>query len=372
MQYLLWTFFFYAFSMTFPTYLNDESYSAYLSSNQGTRKRSQFSELSTGPITNFSKYPFVALIIGGGVNNTILQVCSGSILNTRSSNIANHNTSFILTTSYCILNRQDPGDTSKEILYTILIENPNGNISLASRNFTIFPPLLRVLHPLAGTIQNFTVNITIPPGPTSQMLPISVNVHDIGIIQLESLIDLPSVIPIPISSQSSFQVGEPITLLGYGAPDFLHLHMTTRTVIVNSRNVSNNQPPDDLIFFHDSLADSPSTTATSPLQSCEIGDEGGPILNSNGMLVALGQATWRVSPNNNTILTYASLGPIVAYYQNYIAGVLSSLLPNANSTLAPGNPTQLSPPSAKIQSSSAAIFLNPILFFWLFLNLFAM
>lgn len=58
---------------------------------------------SIGPLASSAENPFTALIVAGGVNNSIYHVCSGSILNTPTSNLTkefNLQTSFILTTTY--------------------------------------------------------------------------------------------------------------------------------------------------------------------------------------------------------------------------------------------------------------------------------
>jgi hypothetical protein len=61
---------------------------------------------------------------------------------------------------------------------------------------------------------------------------------------------------------------------GYGAPDFLNLHATSRTHVINSVNLANLQAPTDLFFFHDAIADSMQTTPTTPMEAIESGDEG--------------------------------------------------------------------------------------------------
>jgi len=317
---------------------------------------------SMGPATNFTLHPFVALIVSGGVNNTIQNACTGSILNTKSSNMDNHNTSFILTTTYCILNRQDPGNTSLDLLYKVLIEDPiNGNVTIAGTKFSLFNPELRILHPSAGTINNYTVDVTYPPGPTKKSVNISVNVFDVGIIKLDRLIDIPGVSSVKIESPSVIQPGTPVTILGYGAPDFLHLHNTTRTETIGAINVQTGKPPEDLLFIHDNIADLASTTPDTPQQAVEVADEGGPILNQAGNQIAIGQATWRVKPDNNTILTFASLGPIVSYHQKYISETLAAFIPDN----IPGGPNPGGKPptnGTNVQSYGTKNYVN-LLFF---------
>lgn len=291
-------------------------------------KRSLLEGNSIGPAINFTSRPFVALIVSGGINNTILNACTGTILNTKSKNFDNHNTSWILTSTFCILNRQDPGNTSKDILYKVLIEDPSGSVQLAGKKFTLFDPILRVLNPQAGTIKNYTAEVSFPPGPKTQFINVSINVFDVGLIRLDRLIDIPGVVGVDfeLSPIEKLAPGSKVSLLGYGAPNFLSLHETSRLETIRARN-STGQQPDDLLFFHDSISLLPSTTASTNQEGVEVADEGGPILNSDGRQIAIGQATWRVKPDNNTILTFAAFGPSIAFHQQYISDVLSVFVP---------------------------------------------
>lgn len=56
----------------------------------------------------------------------------------------------------------------------------------------------RVLNPQAGTIKNYSVEVSFPPGPTTQFVNVSINVFDVGLIRLDRLIDIPGVQAVPL------------------------------------------------------------------------------------------------------------------------------------------------------------------------------
>lgn len=324
-------------------------------------KRSSLEGNSIGPAINFTSRPFVALIVSGGVNNTILNACSASILNTRANNFDGHNTSWILTSTFCILNREDPGNTSQDLIYKVLIEDPVGTVQLAGKQYTLFDPILRVLNPQAGTIKNYTAEVTFPPGPRTQLINISINVFDVGLIRLDRLIDIPGVVAVPLelSPIENLAPGTRVSLIGYGAPDFLHLHETARLQSIRAFN-STGQQPDDLLFFHDSISLEASTTPTTNQEGVEVADEGGPVLNSAGRQIAIGQATWRVRPDNNTILTFAAFGPSIAYHQSYINDILSVFVPAGTPSTGINHSGNFD--NSTIQSYGTKVYVNTMLF----------
>jgi len=298
------------------------------------------SRRSIGPLVSFADSPFIALIVAGGINNTVLHVCSGAILNTPTSHYTsqfNLQMSFILTSTYCILDRSDPGASDKNLVYKVLINDEAGNVRINGTNFTVFSVLKRITNPDINTVKSYSVNVTIPPA-FNEILNISVNVNDIGVIQLDRFIDISGVKPTTLSTEVP-KVGANVHCLGYGSPDFFQLHSTDKTRIILSIDQSNNAPSTDTLFFHDGTSELSTTIPSTPLQAIETGDEGCPLVDDTNLQVGIGQATWRVQQNNSTIITFASVGSQVHAYKDYIESVLAQF----NSSLAPvstsGSPT---------------------------------
>jgi len=149
-----------------------------------------------------------------------------------------------------------------------------------------------------------------------------------------------------------------VKIVGFGAPDFLHLHQSDRMVSIRAVN-SSGQLPDDIVFFHDNVSMLASTTASTPQQGVEVADEGCPVLNSAGHQIAIGQATWRIKVDNTTILTFASLGPTIAYHQKYISDTLAVFAAGGSGNLPqPPNSTD----NTTVQNIGSNLFVNTIMF----------
>jgi len=330
---------------------------------------------SIGPVKAFSDVPFVALIVAGGVNNTVMHVCSGSILNTPQSDYTSQfslKASYILTSAYCILDRIDPGDASKLLVYKVLIENPVGAVNIKGVNFTVFSVLERIRNPGITVVKSFRVNVTFPPS-FDEMLNISVNINDVGIMILDRFIDIPSVVSVSLGTQVP-QVGSNIHCLGYGFPNLFQLHTTDKTGIIPSVDLTNGASSTDTLFFHDSTSQLASTLPSDPLQAIETGDEGCPLVDDTNLQVGIGQATWRVQQNNSTGVTLASLGPQVHAYKNYIENVLASFTPSIApfSSASPTDTTMdnissVSPTGTVVQSSAISTLPMMTLVFLVFI-----
>jgi hypothetical protein len=113
-------------------------------------------------------------------------------------------------------------------------------------------------------------------------------VFDVGILQLSTLIDDPGVTSVTLDTPAPLPPGTPVKIVGmscysefsssshvvgFGAPDFLHLHQSDRMFSIQATNASG-LPPDDLLFFHDNISLLASTTAATPQEGVEVADEG--------------------------------------------------------------------------------------------------
>lgn len=270
------------------------------------------SKRSLAPRVPFSQYPFAALIIATGSDNSIEYVCSGSILDKASPS------SHILTTAFCIQDRQD--QSGKPVKYQVLIEDPNGNVSLSSSTFSQWDVDKTFLHPNASKITEFLFTSKFPNG-TDVSFNVAVAPYDIGILRLKkSLSTIKGVTPV-VLSKTIPKVNDPITFLGYGGPQFFTLGATSGTVVIPSFEVQGtNQVANGKLVI---ISDIRNTVLPNETQAVEPGDEGSPMLNSGKEQVGIVVGSWQVNPNTTDVITFATLGPATAPSVDFINSVVN-------------------------------------------------
>jgi len=281
---------------------------------------------SLAPRVPFTQYPFSALILATGSDNSIEYVCSGSILDKASP--ASH----ILTTAFCIQERDD--QTGRPVKYQVLIEDPNGNVSLSSSTFSQWEVDKTFLHPNATRIAEFLFTSKFPNG-TDVSFNVAVAPYDLGILRLKkSLSTLQRVTPV-VLSKTIPKVNDPISFLGYGGPQFFTLGATIGTVVLPSFEVSGTSQIANgkLVIIHDIR----NTVLPNETQAVEPGDEGSPMLNSAKEQVGIVVGSWQVNPNTTEVVTFATLGPATAPSIDFINSVIheQKVRPSSGSKLLP-------------------------------------
>eukprot|EP01127_Copromyxa_protea_P003144 TRINITY_DN13009_c0_g1_i1.p1 TRINITY_DN13009_c0_g1~~TRINITY_DN13009_c0_g1_i1.p1 ORF type:complete len:328 (-),score=43.33 TRINITY_DN13009_c0_g1_i1:32-943(-) len=269
------------------------------------------------PLVSWADYPFVVLILGVSKTNTIEHVCTGSILNTEGK--ASH----ILTTAYCIQNKTDPQDPASLLKLIVLVPNAKGTVPLEGNNFTEFAPFEAIIHPGAGTTGNFSFLSAWPNG-TAVPINAVIDVNDVGILRLTSLINVTGARPVSLGAFVP-QNGTRVDFLGFGGPAYYSLRKSDSMAVIPSIKIVNgvDMTNSDLLFYKDVI------NSGDNVQAVEIGDEGGPVMvaaNDTVVQVAIGQGTWRMggTGNDTQIVTFASLGPAIAPYQEFIREVMEA------------------------------------------------
>jgi hypothetical protein len=266
---------------------------------------------SLAPRVGFSQYPFAAMILATGSDNSIEYACSGTILD------KSQHPSHILTTAFCVQDRQD--QTGRPVSYKVLIEDSNGNVSLSSSTFSQFEVDRIFQHPNATRIAEFIFTSKYPNG-TDVNFNVAVAPYDIGILRLrKSLNTMQRVTPV-VLSKTLPALNDPVAFLGYGGPQFFTLGAATGTVVIPSFEVQgNNQIANGkLVFIHDIR----NTVLPNETQAVEPGDEGSPMLNSAKEQVGVVVGSWQVNPNSTQVVTFATLGPAIAPNKEFIDSII--------------------------------------------------
>eukprot|EP01126_Amoeba_proteus_P054705 TRINITY_DN6742_c0_g1_i8.p1 TRINITY_DN6742_c0_g1~~TRINITY_DN6742_c0_g1_i8.p1 ORF type:complete len:286 (+),score=50.92 TRINITY_DN6742_c0_g1_i8:680-1537(+) len=229
------------------------------------------------------------------------------------------NSSHILTSAYCIQNRTDPTDKNNQLEYQVLIPDNNGSVSLLGNNFDRYTVRERFLHPDAGRLVNFTINLT--TNGTVDPINVQLDINDVGVIRLDSVIQTPSAQPVTLTS-SQAGVGTRADVVGFGAPSFYQLHRTDSMYLIPSTRIDGTPITDmQLLFFKD--LNSSHTFA----QAVEVGDEGGPVVQTTldgTVQIAIAQGTLRRLVDNGTsVETLVSFGGDVSFFRNWILQILN-------------------------------------------------
>lgn len=267
---------------------------------------------SLAPKVPFSQFPFAALILGTGSDNSIEYVCSGSILDKKSPQ------SHILTTAFCIQDRQD--STGAPVKYSVLIEDAKGNVTLGSSTFSQFEVDKTFMHPNATKIAEFSFTSAYPNG-TKTNFNVAVAPNDVGILRLKkSLKDLAGVTPVELSKTIP-TAGTGIIFVGYGGPQFFSLGATTGTEVISSNELqgASQTANGKLIFINDVRPNIPANQT----QSVEPGDEGSPMLDASKKQVGIVIGSWQVNPNTTEVMTFATLGPAISPNIDYINSIIN-------------------------------------------------
>jgi len=206
------------------------------------------------------------------------------------------------------------------VTYQVLIEDPNGNVSLSSSTFSQWEVDKVFLHPNASRIAEFLFTSRFPNG-TETTFNVAVAPYDIGILRLKkSLNSLQRVTPV-VLSKTFPKLNDPITFLGYGGPQFFTLGATTGTVVIPSFEVQGTSQVANgkLVIVHDIR----NTVLPNETQAVEPGDEGSPMLNAAKEQVGVVVGSWQVNPNSTEVVTFATLGPATATSLDFISSIIN-------------------------------------------------
>jgi len=267
---------------------------------------------SLAPRVQFSQYPFAAVILATGSDNSIEYVCSGSILNT-DENTPSH----ILSTAFCIQDRQDAA--GQPVTYTVLVEDRSGNITLGSTTFSQFNVDKRFQHPNSSQIRDFAFTSAFPNG-TSADFTVAVAPYDIGVVRLQtSLSKIQNAHPAQLSNTVP-KAGDSVSFVGYGGPQFFTLGATGGTKVLQSYEIQGSQqvPNGKLVILNDVR----TGILPNETQAVEPGDEGSAIVDTANKLVGIVVGSWQVNPNSTDVVTFATLGPAMAPNVDFINSIV--------------------------------------------------
>jgi hypothetical protein len=266
---------------------------------------------SLAPKVPFSRYPFATLVLGTGSNQAIEYVCTGSILD------KDQPQSHILTTAFCVQDRQD--QAGNPVNYSVLIEDPNGNITLAATKFSRFEIEKVFMHPNASRIAEFIFTSKFPNGTTVDF-NVAVAPYDLAVIRLKkSLKSMTGITPVRLSKTLP-KPGDRVRFVGYGGPLFFALGATAGTEVIPSFEINGQSQIANgkLIFVHDTR----QSILPNETESVEPGDEGSPLIGANEEQVGLVVGSWQINPNTTNVITFATLGPAIAPNHDFIQSIV--------------------------------------------------
>jgi len=266
---------------------------------------------SLAPRVPHSQSPWAALIVGTGASNTFEYVCSGSILDKETAQ------THILTTAFCIQDRQD--STGQPVKYHVLIEDPEGNVTLGTTTFSQWEVDKTFLHPNASRIFEFVFTSRYPNG-TEVDFNVAVAPYDLGIIRLaKSVKSLQSVTPVELSKTLP-TAGSPVQFVGYGGPLFFSLGASIGTEVIPSMEITGaNQIQNGKLLF---LRDARASVLPNETQAVEPGDEGSAIVDAAKKQVGIVVGSWQINPNTTEVITFATLGPAIGTNLGFIESVI--------------------------------------------------